>query len=98
MIEAASFQAVTVSESVKTQLMKSDPVLARAQSKWGFRLAQVDVNFEKGVATVLDKTDKFHNAVEGPVTRLSAILAGIREAVRYLSGVEDDEPASAPKR
>jgi len=98
-VETASFQAVTVSDTVKNQLQNFDPVLARAQSKWEFRLAQVDVQMEKGVATVRDKTQKFHDAVEGPVARLGAILAGVREVVQYLGGTKDDEDTdSAPKR
>jgi hypothetical protein len=98
-VETASFQAVTVSETVKNQLHNFDPVLARAQSKWEFRLAQVDVQMEKGVTTVLERTQKFHDAVEGPVTRLGAILSGVREVVQYVGGTTDDEDTqSRPKR
>jgi len=90
-MESASFQAVTVTNTVKTQLDKFDPVLARAHSKWGFRLAQVDIHMERGVATVLDKADRFQNAVSEPVHRLSATLHGIHEVIQYLSGQRSEE-------
>jgi hypothetical protein len=97
-LESASFQAITVTDTVKTQMNKVDPVLARAHSKWGFRLAQVDIHMEKGVKTILEKTDRFQNAISEPVNRLSATLHGVSEVVQYLSGQRNtDEPDPTPK-
>src|SRR5262245_36609882 len=46
-LEAASNQAVALTDKAKTQLANFDPVLARAHSKYEFRLAQIDVHMEK---------------------------------------------------
>jgi hypothetical protein len=98
-LESASLQAVTLTDTAKTQLDKFDPVLAHAHSKLGFRLAQVDIHFERGVATVLNKADRFQNAISDPVNRLSATLHGISEVVQYLSGQRStDQADSAEKR
>jgi hypothetical protein len=97
-MESASFQAVTVSDTVKTQLHEFEPKLIRAQSSWEFRLAQVDVQMEKGIAMILDKTEKFNKAVEEPVTRLGSILSAVREAVQFLSGTKDDEDSRTPPK
>jgi hypothetical protein len=72
---SASTQAVEVTEVVKDQLAKFDPVLARAQSKYEFRLAQVDVQLEKGIATVLRETERIQAALVHPAGRLRSMGA-----------------------
>jgi hypothetical protein len=97
-LESASLQAVTLTDTAKTKLDTFDPVLARAHSRLGFRLAQVDIHFERGVATVLDKADRFQNAISGPANRLSATLHGIHEVVQYLSGQRSTEEADSTQK
>ena len=98
-LESASLEAVTFTNTAKAQLDKFDPVLAHAHSKLEFRLAQVDVHLERGVATVLDKLDRFQEAVSGPVNRLGATLHGINEVIQYLSGQRSTDNAdSSAKR
>jgi len=98
-LDSAASHAVVMTEATKAQLANIDPVLARAQATFGFRLAEIDAQMERSVATVLHHTEKVQRAVTGPARRIGATLSGIREVINYLSGDEsDDDASSRPKR
>ena len=98
-LEAASSHAVVVTNATKTQLLNFDPVLSRAQAKFGFRLAEIDVQVERSLARALEQTEKAQRAVTGPARRLGATLSGVQEVIHYLSGDEsDDDARSRPRR
>ena len=98
-LESASNHAVSLSEKAKTQLANFDPVLARAQSKYEFRLAQIDVQMEKGLSSIREKTESLQGSVERPSHRLGATLAGIFEVMRYFGGEQTAADAnSTPKK
>src|SRR5688572_8122159 len=92
-LESASNQAVSLTEKAKTQLNNFDPVLARAHSKYEFRLAQIDGQMEKGLNTIRDRTESLQDSLVRPAHRLGATLAGVFEVIHYFSGersVDDD--------
>jgi len=101
-LETASSQAVILTTATKTQLNNFEPVLAQAQSKYGFRLAQLDVQMEKSLATIQKQTEKMQKALQGPAQRFSRIgatLSGVQEVIRYLSGMQSvDDASSTPKK
>ncbi|HTG75044.1 MAG TPA: hypothetical protein VMB70_14815 [Terriglobia bacterium] len=101
-LETASSQAVILTTATKTQLNNFEPVLAQAQSKYGFRLAQLDVQMEKSLATIQKQTEKMQKALQGPAQRFSTIgatLSGVQEVIRYLSGMQSvDDASSTPKK
>ena len=85
-LESASNQAVSLTEKAKTQLANFDPVLARAHSKYESRLAQIDVQMEKGLNTIRDRTESLQGSLVRPAHRLGATLAGVFEVIHYFSG------------
>jgi membrane-anchored protein YejM (alkaline phosphatase superfamily) len=96
-LETASTHAVALTDQAKTQLANFDPVLARAHSKYEFRLAQIDVQMEKGINKIRDKTESLQNSLVQPAHRLGATLAGVFEMINYFGGEQfegdDDETA-----
>ena len=90
-LETASIQAVALTDKAKTQLANFDPVLARAHSKYEFRLAQIDIHMEKGINKIRDKTEVLQTSLVRPANRLGATLAGVFEMMNYFGG----EPAGA---
>lgn len=100
--EEASAQAIEATELIKEELARFDPVLARAQSKYGFRLAQVDVQLEKGISKLLRETEKVQAALVHPAGRLrsmGATLSGIQQVIQYLSGeLSGGDASSKPKQ
>jgi uncharacterized protein YhaN len=102
-LESASSQAVTLTDAAKTHLTKFEAVLARAQAKYEFKLAEIDVQMEKSIATVVRETQKMEHALTSPAHRFGATLSGVQEVIHYLSGApEPDQTAgdasSTPKR
>ena len=98
-LEAASVQAVSLTEKAKTQLANFDPVLARAQSKYEFRLAAIDVQMEKGLTRIRDKTESLQGSLERPAHRLGATLAGVFEVIHVFSGEQSADDANpTPKK
>ena len=87
-LETASNQAVSLTDKAKTQLANFDPVLARAHSKYEFRLAQIDVHMEKGINKIREKTESLQGSLVQPAHRLGATLAGVFEVIHYFSGEE----------
>src|SRR4029453_12044070 len=69
-LETASTHAVALTDKAKTQLAHFDPVLARAHSKYEFRLAQIDVHMEKGINKIREKTESVQNSLVQPAHRL----------------------------
>ena len=97
-LEIASAQAVSLTDKAKTQLANFDPVLARAHSKYEFRLAQIDIHMEKGINQILDKTESLQNSLVRPAHRLGATLAGVFEMMNYFGAEQtsgDHNPAAA---
>jgi len=99
---SASTQAVEVTEVIKDQLTRFDPVLAKAQSEYEFRLAQVDVQLEKGITTVLRETERIQAALvhpAGKVRSMGATLSGVQQVIQYLSGeLSGGDASSRPKQ
>jgi hypothetical protein len=85
-LEIASTQAVALTDKAKSQLANFDPVLARAHSKYEFRLAQIDIHMEKGINKIRDKTESLQTALVRPAHRLGATLAGVFEVINYFGG------------
>ena len=98
-LQSASSHAVVVTDAAKTQLANLDPVLARAQTTFGFRLAEIDAQVERTFTKIVWETEKAQRAVTRPARRVGATLSGILEVIQYLSGDESDYDAtSRPKR
>lgn len=97
---SASHHAVSLTDTAKTQLANFDPVLSRAQTEYEFRLAQVDVQMEKGLNKIRSKTESFQTSLVRPAHRLGATLAGVFEVIHYFSGEHriDEAEDSTPKQ
>jgi hypothetical protein len=88
-MEVASSSAVSVTETARAQLVHVDPVFARAQAKYEFKLAEIDIQLEKAFDTILQHTEKAQRALVKPANRIGATIAGVREVVDFLSGESD---------
>lgn len=98
-LETASIQAVALTDKAKTQLANFDPVLARAHSKYEFRLAQIDIHMEKGINKIRDKTESLQTALVRPAHRLGATLAGVFEMINYFGSEQaSGEAQPAPEQ
>jgi hypothetical protein len=98
-LETASTQVVALTEKAKTQLANFDPVLARAHSKYEFRLAQVDIHMEKGINKIMDKTESLQTSLVRPAHRLGATLTGVFEMINIFGGEQTEgEVREAPKQ
>ena len=102
-LESASASAVALTDAAKTHLNNFEPLLARGQSKYEFKLAEFDIQLEKSVGTVVRQAQKMHYAVATPAYRFGETLSGIREVITYLSGEilparSADDATSTPKR
>lgn len=101
-LEVASMHAVSVTQNAKADLIQLDPIVARVQESYEFKLAEIDVHVEKAISKVLYHTEAFQNAVEGPTRKLAATLAGVSEVVQYFSGERqtdqsESDATSTPK-
>jgi hypothetical protein len=85
-LEVAATNAVTVSEAVRAELVHVDPVIARAQAKYEFKLAEIDIQLEKAFAAVLQKTERAQRAVVEPANKIGAAVSGVREVIQFLGG------------
>jgi hypothetical protein len=85
-LEVASRTAVTLTEGVRAELVQVDPVLARAQAKYEFKLAEIDIQLERSFGKILRKTEQAQRTVIGPAHRVGAMFSGVREVIQFLSG------------
>jgi hypothetical protein len=98
-LHAASFQAVAATGTAKKMIADFEPTLARAQSKFGYGLASVDVRLERVHDKVRGHAERVQSAIVGPAHRFGATMSGVQEALQYLSGDQSADDATAtPKR
>ncbi len=97
-LHSASTQAVAATASAKESVAGFEPILARAQSTFGYGLASVDVRLERIHDKVKGGAEKVQNAIVRPAHRVGATLSGVQEALVYLSDQSGDGATSTPKR
>jgi hypothetical protein len=97
-LHSASFQAVAATGAAKELLADFEPTLARAQSKFGYRLASVDVRLERVHDRVRSRAEKVQNGIVRPAHRIGATLSGVHEALQYLSDQSANGATSTPKK
>lgn len=94
-LHSASFQAVAATGAAKEMIAGFEPKLARAQSKYGYGLASVDVRLERIHEKVRGRAEKVQNAIVGPAHRIGATMSGVHEALLHLSGDQTADDASS---
>jgi hypothetical protein len=93
-LEKVSLQAISVTETGKRKLAEFEPALAAAQSKYGFRLAQVDVQCERSLSRIQHEVGRVQDALVLPIERIGATLAGVEGILGYLSAEQSDADAN----
>jgi hypothetical protein len=94
-LESASYQAVTVTGAAKERVSDFEPTLAKAQSKFGYGLAKVDVNMERFHETVRHHASKVQHTVTGPAHKIGATISGLQEVLLRFSGDQSGDDASS---
>jgi hypothetical protein len=97
-LETASVQAVSITGFAKERITGFEPTLARAQSKFGYGLAKVDVRLERFHDKIQSQAERSHDAIVLPAHRIGATLAGIQEVLQHLSGEIADDANPTPKK
>ena len=96
-LERASFQAVAVTEVSKESIVNFEPTLARAQSKFGYGLAKIDVSLERAHDNVRLNAARIHDAITGPAHRIGATMSGVHEVLQHFTGGQTvDDATSTP--
>lgn len=95
-LESASFHAVSVTSAAKQEVAAFEPVLARAQSEFGFKLAKLDVEIDRTFTKILSQTEKAQNSIVRPAECVGATLAGVQGVLGYLT--EERNAADASSR
>lgn len=94
-LEQASSNLVQMTDEFKNELAHTDPALAGVQAKYGFKLAEMDVQIERSLGTVLRTLEKIQNAVARPANRVGATLSGICEVLSLFVDEQSDDDASS---
>ena len=97
-LHSASFQAVVATGSAKEMITGFEPTLARAQSKFGYGLASVDIRLERVHDKVRGGAEDVQNAIVRPAHRIGATLSGVQEALQYLSGDQSAGDANSTRK
>jgi hypothetical protein len=96
-LEAFSAEAVVVTDGLREELQRAEPVLAEAQVKLGFHLAKADVHFERLCNRVQNETERAQAVIIKPTRRIGSAAAGIREVLKLFTQTDSDA-ASTLKR
>jgi hypothetical protein len=98
-LHSASFQAVAATGATKEVIADFEPTLAKAQSRFGYALASVDVRLERVHDRVRNRAEKVQSAIVRPAHRIGATISGVQEALLYLSGDQSaGDATSTPKK
>ena len=94
-LHSASFKAVAVTGAAKEVIADFEPTLARAQSKFGYGLASVDVRLERAHDKFKSRAEKVQGAIVRPAHRIGATLSGVQEALHHLSDEQTADDATS---
>jgi len=98
-LHSASFQAVAATGAAKEIIADFEPTLARAQSKYGYGLASVDVRLEKAHDRIRNRAEKIQCGIVRPAHRIGATIAGVQEALLSLNDSRNgDDATSTPTK
>jgi hypothetical protein len=97
-LETASFRAVSVTGFARERIAGFEPTLARAQSKFGYGLATVDVRLERLHDKIQSQAARSQSAIVRPAHRIGATLSGIHEVLVHFSGEIAGDANPTPKK
>jgi hypothetical protein len=94
-LENASSQAVTLTDATQKRLNQFEPILARAQSQFGYGLAKVDVRVESLCENIRHHSGRAQDTVLAPARHIGAVMSGVREVLEYLTGSRNGADANS---
>jgi hypothetical protein len=101
-LEAASVQAVGITELTRQRVNSFEPVLAKAESKYGYGLAKVDIRTEDFCENVRTHMETAQRKVEAPCQQIGSAMLVVRDLLERFSGVlpekTDDSATATPSR
>jgi hypothetical protein len=80
-LDAASEEAVLLTEGAKERMAGFESSVARAQSMFGFGLAKFDVGFERFCDNVNLQTERAQYAIIRPAKRIGRTISGVRNII-----------------
>ena len=85
-MQAASENAVAVTQATKEWMAEVEPRMAKAQETYTRTLSEADIKLEEVANTINTSADKMKEAVEGPATSVMAFAVGVTKAVESMKG------------
>jgi len=90
-LEVASERAITATSATRDELKAFEPVLARAQSAYGYGLAKVDVRVESLCDNIRNHVESAQTKVEDPCRRLGSAMWVFAELLDRFSFGNSDQ-------
>jgi hypothetical protein len=101
-LESASVQAIAITDMTRERINSFEPVLARAESKYGYGLAKVDIRVEDFCENVRTYMQSAQRRVEDPCHQIGSAMLVVRDLLERFSGVlpekSDDSATATPSK
>jgi len=97
-LEHASSNMVTLTDSIKNRIAAVGPEIARAESQFGFKLAELDLKMERSFSKVLHATRIAEQAVARPAHRFGATMAGVQGVLNFFASQQNGGDATSTQK
>ena len=89
-LKDASERAITVTEATRDEIHAFEPVLAKAQSAYGYGLAKMDVRVESLCENIRTHVESAQTKIEEPCLRFGSVLLVMSDLLERFSFGQSD--------
>jgi cell fate (sporulation/competence/biofilm development) regulator YlbF (YheA/YmcA/DUF963 family) len=92
-LQAASENALRMTEAAKQKMADNEPVLELMQARYEYNLARIDMKMQRVAAGLSENATRVRDSVARPAEKFAGVAAGIHNVLGWVAPPDDDEEA-----
>jgi hypothetical protein len=90
-LQAASENAVRITEAAKQKMAENEPVLEHMQARYEYNLARIDTKMQRVATGLSENATRVRDSVAGPAEKFAGVAAGIHNVLGWMAPPDEDD-------
>jgi hypothetical protein len=90
-LQAASENALRMTEAAKQKMAENEPVLEHMQARYEYNLARIDTKMQRVAVGLSENATKVRDSVAKPAEKFAALAAGVNNVLGWMAPPDGDE-------
>ena len=90
-LQAASENAVRITEAAKQKMAENEPILEHMQARYEYNLARIDTKMQRVAVGLSENATKVRDSVAKPAEKFATMAAGIQNVLGWMAPPDGDE-------